>query len=173
MRADPAAALGALYDRYASAAMGLALRIVGDRRTAEEVVQDAFVVVWRRAATYAPARGAARSWLLAVVHHRAIDRLRRRGGAATEVDLDCGADRADPSSTWAQVDATLTREAIAAGLAGLPAAQRRAIELGFFGGLTHVEIAEQLGEPLGTVKGRVRLGLRRLKELLTNEAAAT
>src|SRR5579885_2701419 len=80
-------ALGVLYDRHASAAMGLAYRVVGDRRTAEEVVQDAFVAVWRRASTYSAARGEARSWLLAIVQHRAIDRLRQRAGDAVEVDV--------------------------------------------------------------------------------------
>ena len=164
------AALGLLYDRYGSAAMGLAYRIVADRRTAEEVVQDAFVAVWRRAGTYASARGTARTWLLGIVHHRAIDRLRGRG-SVDDVDLETIAEKPGTADVWAEVDATLTRAAIASGLARLPGDQRAAIELGFFGGLTHVEIAEQLGEPLGTVKGRMRLGLKRLKELLSEGQA--
>lgn len=166
------AALGALYDRHAAAAMGLACRVVGDRRTAEEVVQDGFVAVWRRASTYDPARGAGRAWVLAIVHHRAIDRLRGRVATGLEVDILAAADTAAASDVWAEVDARLTGEAISAVLVHLSPEQRAAIELGFFGGFTHVEIAERLGAPLGTVKGRLRLGLARLRSLLLEQAAS-
>jgi RNA polymerase sigma-70 factor (ECF subfamily) len=162
------AAFGALYDRYAPFALGLATRVVGDRGTAEEVVQDAFISAWRRAATYQPARGEPRAWLLSIVHHRAIDRLRGATGRARleRIDGSPAAEPVDPGDVWNETLATLTRQQITSALAQLPADQRQAIELAFFGGLTHVEIAERTGLPLGTVKGRVRLGLRRLRVLL-------
>ena len=167
------AALGRFYDRHAAGALGLACRMVGDRRTAEEVVQDTFVAVWRRASTFSPARGEPRSWLLGIVHHRAVDRLRGRAAAAAtaELDLDAAVDLSDGVDGWREVDTLLTREAIGHGLARLPAEQRLAVELAFFGGLTHVEVAERLRLPIGTVKGRVRLALRRLRAILSEDPA--
>jgi RNA polymerase sigma-70 factor (ECF subfamily) len=163
------AALGALYDRYAPLALGIATRVVGDRSVAEEVVQDAFISAWRRVGTYQPGRGEPRTWLLSIVHHRAIDRL--RGGASARahlerIDASPAAEPVDTGDVWDEALASLTRQQIVAALRQLPADQRQAIELAFFGGLTHVEIAERTGLPLGTVKGRVRLGLRRLRVLL-------
>jgi RNA polymerase sigma-70 factor (ECF subfamily) len=170
------AAFGALYDRYASLALGLATRIVGDRGTAEEVVQDAFLSAWRRAGTYQPERGEPRAWLLSIVHHRAIDRVRGPAARARHERIDDtpAAEPVDPVDVWGETLASLTRQQIAAALRELPTDQRQTIELAFFGGLTHLEIAERLDLPLGTVKGRVRLGLRRLRILLERheEAAA-
>jgi RNA polymerase sigma-70 factor (ECF subfamily) len=162
------AAFGALYDRYAPLALGLATRVVGDRGTAEEVVQDAFISAWRRAGTYQPSRGEPRAWLLSIVHHRAIDRVRGAVGRSRleRIDDSPSAEPVDPSDVWGETLASLTRQQIATALRQLPADQREAIELAFFAGLTHLEIAERLGLPLGTVKGRVRLGLRRLRVLL-------
>jgi RNA polymerase sigma-70 factor (ECF subfamily) len=162
-----ASALGVLYDRHAAQALGLARRILGDVGQAEEVVQDAFVAAWRRAATFDAARGGARSWLLGIVHHRAIDRLRavRSGGAAaTGLDPSLGGDEA--ADVWREVAARLDRRRIVEALRTLPPVQREAVELAFFHGLTHVEIAERLDLPLGTIKGRVRLGLTKLRRLL-------
>ncbi len=139
------AALGELYDRYAALALGLANQIVRDRGVAEEVVQDAFVAAWRRANTFQPERGEARSWLLSIVHHRAIDRLR---GAGARVRLE-------------ELDLALATEPV------------EAIELAFFGGLTHAEVAERTGQPLGTIKGRMRLGLRRLRNELRKHETGT
>jgi RNA polymerase sigma-70 factor (ECF subfamily) len=163
LAAGDQAALGRLYDRYGGRALGLALRIVGDRGLAEEIVQDAFVSVWRRAATYRPERGEPCSWLLSIVHHRAIDRM-RGSGAAGRGDLDLSAlTLAADGDVWAETARRLERAEIAAALAALPVEQREPIELAFFGGLTHVEIAASTRLPLGTVKGRVRLGLTRLR----------
>lgn len=161
-------ALGQLYDRYGSMALGLAIRITSDRGIAEEVVQDAFVSAWRRAATYQSDRGEPRTWLLSIVHHRAIDRVRGVGARARtqELDLTAAADASDASDVWSEAWAGLERAEIAAALAKLPAEQRGAIELAFFAGLSHGEVAERLGLPLGTVKGRIRLGLRRLRTVL-------
>jgi RNA polymerase sigma-70 factor, ECF subfamily len=163
------AALLALYDRYGGVAYGLAYRILGDAGAAEEAVQDAFLRVWRRAATFDPARaqGTLRPWLLTIVHHCAIDLLRRRAGAPPVVaGLDEIAERQAVPDAWSDVSSRLDREQVRAAVATLPGEQRRAIELAFFDGLTHREIAERDGLPLGTVKGRLRLGLKRLHGLL-------
>lgn len=161
-------ALGQLYDRYASLALGLAVRITRDRGTAEEVVQDAFVSAWRRAATYQSTRGEARTWLLSIVHHRAIDRVRGAAGRARseELEIEAAADTSDSADVWRAAWAGLEREEIAAALDQLPREQREAIELAFFGELSHPEVAERTGQPLGTIKGRIRLGLRRLRTVL-------
>jgi RNA polymerase sigma-70 factor (ECF subfamily) len=163
------AALAALYDRYSSLAFGLAVRILRDPQTAEEVVQDAFLSVWRRAASYRPERGEVRAWLLSVVHNRAIDRIRGRQARGTEVDLADAPELADRADVWNEAWSGLEREAIVAAMNDLPDDQRRAIELAFFGGLTHVEVAEKVGEPLGTVKGRIRLGLLKLRTVLQGQ----
>jgi RNA polymerase sigma-70 factor, ECF subfamily len=163
------AALLMLYDRYGRIAYGLAYRILGDPGAAEEAVQDAFLRVWRRAATFDPerARGAVRAWLLTIVHHCAIDLVRRRAGAPPVVaGLDEIAERQAVPDAWSDVSGRLEQERVRTAVATLPGDQRRAIELAYFDGLTHREIAERDGLPLGTVKGRLRLGLRRLYGLL-------
>lgn len=160
-------ALLALYDRYGRLAYGLAYRILGEAGAAEEAVQDAYLRVWRRAATFDPSRGGVRSWLMTIVHHCAIDLLRRRaGGPPVVAGLDDVAERQAVPDAWSDVVGRLDRERVRAAVATLPIEQRRAIELAFFDGLTHREIAERDGLPLGTVKGRMRLGLRRLYGLL-------
>ncbi|HZQ99961.1 MAG TPA: sigma-70 family RNA polymerase sigma factor [Chloroflexota bacterium] len=171
------AALGELYDRHAALALGLANQIVRDRGVAEEVVQDAFVAAWRRANTFQPERGEARSWLLSIVHHRAIDRLRGAGARVRleELDLALATEPVDDegADVWRTVANKLDRAAIVAALAALPPEQREAIELAFFGGLTHAEVAERTGQPLGTIKGRMRLGLRRLRNELRKHETGT
>jgi RNA polymerase sigma-70 factor, ECF subfamily len=160
------AALEALHDRHQSAALGLACRILRDRSMAEDVVQDAFLTIWRQPERYDPDRGTVRCWLLAIVHHRSIDKLRRLSTAGRVVELtpdivDRGA--VDPSDLAVM---TLEREHIQAALARLPIEQRRAIELSFLHGRTHAEIAELMNCPLGTVKGRIRIGLDKLRAML-------
>jgi RNA polymerase sigma-70 factor (ECF subfamily) len=168
MAAGDQGALAELYDRYGAMAFGLARRVVGDAGIAEEVVQDALVAAWRRAATYQPDRGEPRTWLLSIVHHRAIDRLRgaAAAGRRAEIELDETIRAVDPSDTWRAAWARLRREEIVAALDSLPPEQREAIELGFFAGLTHLEVAERTEQPLGTVKGRMRLGLLKLRTVL-------
>ncbi|HEV8637931.1 MAG TPA: sigma-70 family RNA polymerase sigma factor [Chloroflexota bacterium] len=166
------AALGFLYDRYAALAFGLAMRILRDPGVAEEVVQDAFLAAWRRSASYRPDRGEPRTWFLSIVHHRAIDRVRGAAGQRAEVDLADLPELVDRADVWRETRAGLEREAILAALTGLPEEQRVAIELAFFGGLTHAEIAERLGEPLGTIKGRMRLGLLKLRTVLQGQEVA-
>jgi RNA polymerase sigma-70 factor (ECF subfamily) len=160
-------ALLALYDRHGRVAYGLAYRILNDAGAAEEAVQDAFVRVWRRAASFDPARGVGRAWLLTIVHHCAIDLVRRRAGAPPVVaGLDEVAERQAVPDAWSDVAGKLESERVRGAVATLPGEQRRAIEMAYFDGLTHREIAERDGLPLGTVKGRLRLGLRRLYGML-------
>jgi RNA polymerase sigma-70 factor (ECF subfamily) len=164
------AALGILYDRYARAVYSLAARITHDQGTAEEITQEVFLRLWRNAATYTTARGRFASWLLSMTHHLAIDQVRRRQArpqaVASTDDLPVQGipdSRVDvEEEAWLAVRRDLIRRA----LAQLPDAQRQVIELAYFGGLTHVEIAAELGDPLGTVKTRLRLGVQKLRELL-------
>ena len=164
-------ALLALYDRHGGVAYGLAYRILGDAGAAEEAVQDAYLRIWRRAATFDASRGNARSWLLTIVHHCAIDLLRRRAGAPPVVaGLDEMAERRSVPDAWSEVSGRIESERVRTAVETLPGEQRRAIEMAFFDGLTHREIAERDGLPLGTVKGRLRLGLKRLSSLLAEPA---
>jgi RNA polymerase sigma-70 factor (ECF subfamily) len=165
------AALGMLYDRYRAVAYALALRITADAQSAEDVVQDAFLGVWSHARGYAAARGSVRTWLLSIVHHRAIDLVRRRRPVAS---LPLAGDPTDPALSvadpWPEVAGRLDRDRIRAALARLSDVQREALELAYFGGLTQVEIAERVGAPLGTVKSRLRLGLLALRRALLSQA---
>ena len=159
----------ALYDRYNRLAFGLAYRVLGEATAAEEAVQDAFMQVWNRATSFED-RGDAnvRGWLLTIVHHRSIDIHRRsaRHGERTTT-LDERLELRALGGTWEDVSRRLTNEDLRAALDDLPEDQRHAIELAYFGGLTQKEIAEREAMPLGTVKGRMRLGLNKLRTLLT------
>ena len=157
-------ALERLYDQYGAMSFSIAVRITGDRASAEDVVQEAFLGAWRNAARYTGARGSVKTWLLSIVHHRAIDAIRRRRPTAElpETEGALPAPLVMPD-TWVEISATLDRDAVRAALHTLPAVQRNAIELAYFGGLTQTEIAERTGVPLGTVKGRMRLGLDGLR----------
>jgi len=164
-------ALQDLYDRYRTMAYSIALRITADASLAEDVVQDAFLGAWRNAARYVEGRGSVKTWLLSIVHHRAIDAVRRRRPTSELPEAEAPP---PPALTlpdiWKEVAGNLDREAIAAALATLSDVQREAIELAYFGGLTQIEIADRTGAPLGTVKSRVRLGLLALRAELTGEA---
>ncbi|MHB8510240.1 MAG: RNA polymerase sigma factor [Candidatus Dormibacteria bacterium] len=160
-------ALGQLFDRYGSLCFSLALRIVRDRQTAEEVVQEAYLNAWRKADSYELGKGSLRTWLLTVVRNRALDRLRaNRLRVDQQVSLESAERVLSGPDVWREVSENLDRDAIKSALAALPEDQRVAIELAFFGGLTHAELAERLGIPLGTVKGRLRLALLKLRGLL-------
>lgn len=168
-------ALEGLYGRYGTMAYSIALRITGDAGTAEDVVQEAFLGAWRNAARFAQDRGTVRTWLLAIVHHRAIDTLRRRR-ATVELPEEGEGALAPQALTlpdiWADVAALLDRDAIQAALRAIPDRQREALELAYFGGLTQVEISDRLGLPLGTVKSRMRLGLLALRAEMTGHPDA-
>lgn len=162
------ASLAALYDRYHLLAFSLALRVVNDRGRAEDVVQDAFLSIWRKASSYAEGRGSVKTWLTSIVRNRAIDVVRGR----RESDADDEAillSMRDPSpSVVEQVTASLDSEAIRGAIESLSIEQRQAIVMAYFEGRSHSEIAEVTGLPLGTVKSRIRLAMQRLKgELLS------
>lgn len=160
-------ALGALYDRHGKLAYSLAYRILGDIQAAEDAVQEAFINIWRRAGSFSATRGTARTWIMAVVHHRSIDNGRRRRGLAPrELPLDIAQLPEDTQDTWSEVSKTLDRELLIRCLERIPEAQREVIQLAYFGGYTQREISELKGIPLGTVKGRIRIGMAKLRSLL-------
>ena len=167
-RKDPAA-FELVYDRHGGAAYSLAYRIVGDRNTAEDVTQEAFLSLWRSGARYDRARGSVRTWLLGVVRNRAIDSLRREATRAPIVELEL--ERLPDKGPYTELtDAEALRQEAAREVRGvlkmLPADQLKVIELAYFGGLSHSEIAEALGMPLGTVKGRMRLAMEKIRTAL-------
>jgi RNA polymerase sigma-70 factor (ECF subfamily) len=157
-------ALAELYDRYGRVAYGLALRIVRDERLAEDAVQDGFLAAWRSAPRFAPERGKAATWLLTLVHRRAVDLVRREERRCAE-SLELAP---EPSAGAVDEDAwlRLRRERVQEALRRLPDPQREALELAYYGGFTQSELAERLGQPLGTIKSRMFSGLSRLRELL-------
>lgn len=167
MRAGDVTALDALYRRYQGIALATALAILRDPAAAEDVVHDAFLRAWRSAASYQPERGPLRAWLMTVVRNTAIDHLRARQLATRRQPLlaDTTARVIDPDPLTA-VTAAAEAQRLRQAMATLPDAQRHALELAYFAGLTHGEIASRTGAPLGTVKGRVRLGLGRLRQAL-------
>jgi len=161
-------ALEELYERYSKVAYSLAYRIVGDRGSAEDVVQDAFLSVWRQAQTYKAERGKARTWLMSIVHHRSIDRLRSGASANNTIPYDELPESEDQTkpSIWQQAWSHLRGDVVRRALDRLPAEQKKSIELAYFSGYTQTEIAELMGVPLGTVKGRMRIGLQKLRAML-------
>lgn len=161
-------ALDLLYEQYGAMAFSIAYRITGDRSAAEDVVQEAFLGAWRNAARYVDARGSVRTWLLSIVHHRAIDAIRRRRPTVELPDAEATLpDTLTLPDTWADVELRLDRESVRRAMGAISDVQREAIELAYFGGLTQTEIAERTGVPLGTVKGRLRLGLQGMRAALT------
>ena len=157
-------ALAALYDRFGRTAYGLALRVVRDPALAEDVVQEAFLSLWRTAGRFVPERSRAGTWLLTLVHRRAVDLVRREERRRVE-PLELAPEASDATAQeapWLRLE----RERVQAALARLPDAQREAIELAYYGGFTQAELADRLGQPLGTIKSRMFAGLARLGELL-------
>ncbi len=156
-----------LYDRYSRLAYTVAVRVLSDEAAAEDVVQEAFLSVWRRSMTYRPERGSLRAWICTIVRNRAIDRLRGESGR-TRLELSLDDQREEPglSDTWREVAAELSREQIREALGDLPAEQRQTIELAYWSGLSHTEIGRTMRVPLGTVKGRARLALSKLRQAL-------
>ena len=165
-------ALEELYDRYRTMAYSIALRITNDAALAEDVVQDAFVGAWRNAARYVSERGSVRTWLLSIVHHRAVDALRRRR-LTSELP---GPEEPPPDAmtlpdVWPEVAGRLLRLEILQALRTLSDVQREALELAYFGGLTQQEIARKTSTPLGTVKSRMRLGLLAMRRAMLGAGA--
>ncbi len=157
-------ALGQLYDRFGGAAYGLARRIVRDGGLAEDAVQEAFLSVWRSAAQFDETRGSARGWVLMLVHRRAVDLVKRRT-RRPEAPIEAAPEPAG-ATTAEEADVRAERRRVLTALAALPAAQRRSIELAYYGGYSQSEIASRLGAPLGTIKSRMFVGLSTLRNLL-------
>jgi RNA polymerase sigma-70 factor (ECF subfamily) len=169
------AALAALYERFGGLLFTLALRIVGDRGAAQEVMQDTFLRCWDRAERYDPARASVAAWLIAVTRNRAIDVLRGRVHQARlrETEILPGSD--SPGEPWEadSSEAAATQQVVRAALGELSPPQRQVIELAYYAGLTQSEIARRLGEPLGTVKDRMRTGMAKLRNhLIPNETGS-
>jgi RNA polymerase sigma-70 factor (ECF subfamily) len=160
------AALSELYDRYQAAMYGLAMRITNDAGLAQDAVQEAFVGVWRNAARYAQGRASVRTWMLSIAHHRAIDIVRRRRAVSPLPEIEEANEALTAPDVWPEVARAADARAVRAALDMLPDAQRQAIELAYFSGLTQTEIAERENVPLGTVKSRVRLGLGALRRAM-------
>ena len=162
-----------LYDRYGRLAYTLAVRVVGDPGVAEDVVQEAFLSMWKRAASYRTDRGSLRTWLCTVVRNRAVDKLRGRSGQnRSELPLQPTSMVSSISETWDRVAEELERDEVHAALLQLSADQRQILELAYFGGLSQSEISTRLDIPLGTVKGRTRLALRKLHSLLAGDGVS-
>ncbi len=165
LAAQDLSALAGLYDRHSRGAFALAYRILGDVEAAEDVVQDAFLAAWRGVETFRRERGSVRGWLLSITHHRAVDLLRRRI-AFRPSSLDVAAQQESDADTFFEVDRNVRGAAVRQALTTLPAPQRAAIQLAYFSGYTQSELAELLGVPLGTIKGRMRIGLHKLRRAL-------
>ena len=171
IRAKDERAIEALYERYSGPLYSLAYQVTGGDRFAQDVVQEVFVAVWKNAGRFDPARGSLSSWLFALARHKAIDLVRReanvrRHTADVDLELEEAADDVDQEA-WRRV----RRDAVRAAMTELPEAQRVALEMAFFGGLTHVEVSEALGIPLGTAKTRIRTALLRLRDILGQSVA--
>lgn len=169
-----AAAFEVVYDRHAGAAFSLAYRMCGARQLAEEVVQEAFLSIWRSGARYDGRRGSVRTWILGITHHRAIDALRRGVVRDRHRASDEGIEERFEAGERTDVEVARREQAleVRGALERLPDDQRRAIELAYYGGFTQSEIAEMLGVPIGTVKGRMRLGMEKLRGVLAPPAEA-
>jgi RNA polymerase sigma-70 factor, ECF subfamily len=158
-----AAAFAVLYDRHVRAAYSLAHRMTGEKQAAEDLTQDAFIKVWRSAHGYRAGRGSVRTWILSIVHNRSIDQLRSLASRRrTQEKVEVQAPRSQPSEAFAEAWRNAQRDQVREALATLPSEQLKILELAYFSGHTQVEIARILGVPLGTVKGRTRLGLKKL-----------
>lgn len=170
VQADDAQAFATLYDRHDRAAYSLAYRMMGERQAAEDLVQDAFLKVWRAAASYRVERGSVRTWLLSVVHNRGIDQLRSTASRRrTQEKIEASAPRFQPSEAFAQSWRNSQGEQVREALKTLPQEQLKILELAYFSGYTHMEISELLGLPLGTVKGRMRLGLKKVRDYFDSQ----
>jgi RNA polymerase sigma-70 factor, ECF subfamily len=173
VEARDARAFATLYDRHSRAAYSLAYRMMGEPQAAEDVLQDALLKVWRSAASYRPERGSVRTWLLSIVHNRGIDQLRHLGSRRRmQEKVEATAPRSQPGEAFAESWANVQREQVREALRSLPEEQSKVLELAYFSGYAQLEIAELLGLPLGTVKGRMRLGLKKIRDYFSSRDMA-
>ncbi len=164
-QAGSAEAFAALYDRHSRSAYSLAYRMMGEKQSAEDLVQEVFLRVWRNSASYRTERGSVRTWVLSIVHNRGVDQLRSTASRRRTQDrVEASAPTSQPSEAFTDTWRNNQRDQVRDALKTLPAEQLKILELAYFSGYTHVEIAGLLDLPLGTVKGRMRLGLRKVKD---------
>jgi len=167
-----AQAFAVLYDRHNKAAYSLAYRMMGEKQAAEDLTQDALLKVWRRAGSYRIARASVRTWIMSIVHNQGIDQLRSIASRRRLQDrVEASAPRSQPSEAFAESWRNAQREEVREALSTLPPEQLKILELAYFSAYTHVEIAELLDLPLGTVKGRMRLGLKKMQEYFGSQGA--
>ena len=165
-------AFATLYDRHSQAAYCLAYRMMGEKQAAEDLAQEAFIKVWRRAGSYRAQKASVRTWILSIVHNRGIDQLRSHASRRrTQEKIEASAASSQPSEAFAETWRNTQAEQVREALSTLPKEQLKILELAYFSGYTHVQIAELVGLPLGTVKGRMRLGLQKMRGLAVWEAA--
>jgi RNA polymerase sigma-70 factor (ECF subfamily) len=168
-----AQAFATLYERHSRAAYSLAYRMMGEKQAAEDLLQEAFLKLWCGAASYRAERGSVRTWLLSIVHNRGIDQLRSLASRRRmQEKIEASAPKSQPSEAFAQSWRNSQREQVREALKTLPSEQLKVLELAYFSGYTHVEIAELSGLPLGTVKGRMRLGLKKLRDYFDSQGMA-
>jgi RNA polymerase sigma-70 factor (ECF subfamily) len=162
-----------LYDRHSQAAFSLAYRVMGERQAAEDIAQEAFLKLWRSATSYRPERGSVRTWLLSIVRNRGIDQIRSQASRRrTQDEIEASAPRSQPSEAFAETWRNSQRDQVREALDTLPPEQLKILELAYFSGYTHVEISDLLRLPLGTVKGRMRLGLKKIRDYFESRDAA-
>jgi RNA polymerase sigma-70 factor (ECF subfamily) len=173
VEAADAEAFATLYDRHSRAAFSLAYRMMGERQASEDLTQDAFLKVWRSAGSYRAERGSVRTWILSIVHNRGIDQIRSQASQRrTQERIEASAPRSQPSEAFAETLRNSQREQVREALNTLPPEQLKILELAYFSGYTHVEISDLLRLPLGTVKGRMRLGLKKIRDYFESREAA-
>lgn len=162
---DDPKAFAVLYDRHSRPAFSLAYRLMGQRQAAEDLVQEVFLRVWRSTGSYRAERGSVRTWILSIVHHRGIDLLRSNASRRRTKDkVEASVEKSQPSEAFTEAWRNSQREQVRQALDTLPPEQLKVLELAYFSGYTHVEIAEILDLPLGTIKGRMRLGLKKIRD---------
>ncbi|CAN5247043.1 sigma-70 family RNA polymerase sigma factor [soil metagenome] len=173
VEAGDAEAFAGLYDRHGRSAYSLAYRMMGDRQAAEDLVQDSFIKVWRSAKSYRAERGSVRTWILSITHNRGIDHLRSTARRRRTQDrVERTAETAQQSEAFAETWRNSQRDQIRQALRTLPEEQLKILELAYYSGYTHAEIAEMLDIPLGTVKGRMRLGMKKIKSFFDSQGMA-
>ena len=173
MENDDSRAFAVLYDRHSRSAYSLAYRMMGEKQSAEDLVQEVFLRVWRSTASYRAERGSVRTWILSIVHHRGVDQLRSSSSRRrTQDKVEASAQTSQPSEAFSETWRNSQRDEVRRALETLPPEQLRVLELAYFSGYTHVEIADLLDLPLGTVKGRMRLGLKKIKSYFDSQGMA-
>ena len=172
VEAADAEAFATLYDRHSRAAVSLAYRMMGERQASEDLAQDAFLKVWRGASSYRADRGSVRTWILSIVHNRGIDQIRSQASRRrTQDKVEASAPRSQPSEAFSEAWRNSQRDQVREALNTLPSEQLKILELAYFSGYTHVEISDLLDLPLGTVKGRMRLGLKKIRDYFESRDA--